>query len=305
MNTVIYSVTLKLDEIDDADNTVVMMQSDNLTRIIRAMFYDKDTIEAIDKTAVVQLVIARPDNKVLWVDCHGIDSDEQLDYYNTIESVITADMISVPGNGMGQFLIWNAEKTEVIRSQKFRLRIGKKLDNLDAQEGDPAYGALQEMLDRAVEKYMANNPNIPTKEESGAMRGQSWKEILNITTEEELTNIYFDLTGYTKFYVYAELKPNAAGEGSWFRLYPTGSDMLYTHGADIGKTKRYYSLCFEKIDVFHPVFLYTSTSATAFYENSVALSGGANPRLSEIGEIRIATYKPMGVGSVIKVYAKR
>lgn len=166
MNTVIYSLMLQLDVIDDADTTVAVMQTDNLTRIIRATFYDKDSQEQIDKSAIVQLVMARPDNKVLWLDCTGMETDDQEDYYSTIECVITGDMIAIPGNGMGQFLIWNAEKTEVIRSQKFRIKVGRKLDNLDAQEGDTAYGALQEMLEKAVEEYLKKNADkYPTKED--------------------------------------------------------------------------------------------------------------------------------------------
>lgn len=184
MNTVIYPLMLQLDVIDDADTTVAVMQTDNLTRIIRARFYDKDSQEQIDKSAIVQLVMARPDNKILWLDCKGMETDDQEDYYSTIECVITGDMIAIPGNGMGQFLIWNAEKTEVIRSQKFRIKVGRKLDNLDAQEGDPAYGALQEMLDAAIErKYgelasdleglKADLNSINKKIESGEIGGTS------------------------------------------------------------------------------------------------------------------------------------
>lgn len=142
------TVTLTLD-VYDHDVSEVSMKAiacDNTARRVRARFLKLGSAYDIGNDAVVFLTVVRPDGVGVSVRCATILFTGEYNGFGA-EGGLSDAALEVKGTALGQFVIRN--ETEVIRSEIFKIEVGRALDQ-DTEEWADSYQGynLEELIQK-------------------------------------------------------------------------------------------------------------------------------------------------------------
>lgn len=156
---IVESIMLTISEDEKSRTVVHAVQSDNLSRIIRAGFYDKDAQYVLDPDAKVEFVVKKPGTAYRKKSC-TVDSSGEY-----VEVTLDEEILSVPGNVRANFLIWDSDKEQSIRSQEFTLHVGEKLDKDEDAPIDAPITLAQQVRKNAEDVTKLQEDLLDLKEE--------------------------------------------------------------------------------------------------------------------------------------------
>ncbi|MCQ2499762.1 MAG: BppU family phage baseplate upper protein [Lachnospiraceae bacterium] len=136
---IVTSILLAVNVDEKSTAVVHAVQSDHLSRIIRAGFTDEFIIYAIDTDAKVSFVVIRPDGIMIEKDCE-VDSSGQY-----VEVTLDENILQAYGNARANFIIRDVDAEQSMRSQEFTLHIGEKLDKEEAIPTDAPVPIAQQV----------------------------------------------------------------------------------------------------------------------------------------------------------------
>ncbi len=146
MDRVIVTLTLDVYDHDVSEVSMKAIACDNTARRVRARFLKLGSDYDIGNDAVVFLTVVRPDGVGVSVRCGTIYFSGEYNGYGA-EGGLSDAALEVKGTALGQFVI--RKETEVIRSEIFKIEIGRALDQETEEWADNYQGYnLEEIIQK-------------------------------------------------------------------------------------------------------------------------------------------------------------